>query len=97
MRGRKVRHQLLVLGSRPNELPVNRFGFAIGKRVGTAVVRNTIRRRLRAILRDTPLNPGYDLVLTATEHSATASFQELANAVQWCAQRARLTESTQIS
>ena len=91
MRGRRrVRHQLLTMGIRPNDLPHNRFGFAIGKRVGGAVVRNRVRRRLREILRALPLAPGHDLVLTSGATSATATFQELRTAVDWCARRAGL-------
>lgn len=89
-RGRRARHQLLTLGVRPNGLPHNRIGFAIGKRVGKAVVRNKVRRRLREIMRATSLIPGHDLVLTSVEPSATASFQQLRDAVDWCARRVNL-------
>lgn len=91
--GRRIRHQLLTLGVRPNGLPHNRFGFAIGKRVGTAVVRNKVRRRLREILRATPLTTGHDLVLSSGLPSATASFEQLRSAVTWCAQRAGVLQT----
>ena len=91
--GRRVRHPLLNLGVRPNQLPHNRFGFAIGKRVGTAVVRNRIRRRLRAILRDSALAPGHDIVITAAPQSATAPFQDLRAALHQCVRRANLAQN----
>lgn len=86
--GRRLRHRLLSLGLRPNGLSHNRYGYAIGKRVGTAVVRNRVRRRLRAIVRALPLAPGYDVVLTASDTSAAASFEALRTAVRSCAERA---------
>ncbi len=46
-----------------------RVAFAVGRRVGGAVVRNRIRRRLRAIVREVEplLQPGAYLVSAATE------------------------------
>jgi ribonuclease P protein component len=42
--------------------PTARVAYAIPRRVGTAVQRNRIRRRLRAVLADQPLAPGAHLV-----------------------------------
>ena len=42
--------------------PTARVAYAIPRRVGTAVERNRIRRRLRAVLADQPLAPGAHLV-----------------------------------
>lgn len=91
--GRRVRHPLLVLGFRPNGLPQNRYGFAIGKRVGNAVTRNLVRRRLREIMRALPLAAGYDIVVTARTEAATASFDELRRASAHCARRGGLLMS----
>jgi ribonuclease P protein component len=41
------------------ELERAHVAFAIGRPVGNAVVRNRLRRRLRMIVRDAPLAPGY--------------------------------------
>ena len=56
-------------------------GFAIGRRVGTAVVRNRIRRRLRALARDAApaLAPGTYMV-GADASAAIAPFDELRSA-----------------
>jgi ribonuclease P protein component len=57
-----------------------RFGISTSRRLGGAVVRNRIRRRIRESLRALAprLEPGYDILLVARPASATASQAELA-------------------
>ena len=64
----------------PAEPP--RVAYAIGKQVGGATVRNRVRRRLRAIVRDheLPLGPGAWLIGAAPE-VAKLSYGELKAAV----------------
>jgi ribonuclease P protein component len=91
--GRRIRHHLLVVAFRPNGLPHNRFGFAIGRRVGNAVIRNLVRRRLRAIVRSLSLAGGHDIVVTAAPSSGSASYEELRRAFADCARRGRLLKA----
>lgn len=55
------------------------LGIIVSKRVGSAVVRNKIKRRFREIYRLTRfhLEPNLWLVLIASPKAASASFQEL--------------------
>ncbi|HEY2812949.1 MAG TPA: ribonuclease P protein component [Acidimicrobiales bacterium] len=53
-----------------------RAAFAVGRRVGPAVIRNRIRRRLRAILREIDLAPGAYLVIAGST-AATTPYEEL--------------------
>lgn len=66
-----------------------RFGFIVSKKVGTAVVRNTIRRRLKAICASAlpNLGRGADVVIRALPGAATASFGELDAHVVRCLSR----------
>jgi ribonuclease P protein component len=63
-----------------------RFGFIISKQVGTAVVRNSVRRRLKAVCAEAlPRVPeGTDVVIRALPASATASYAELSADVNRC-------------
>ncbi|MER3481482.1 MAG: ribonuclease P protein component [Meiothermus sp.] len=60
---------------RPGEAEV-RVGIVVSKKVGKAVVRNKVRRRLREILRRMHLPP-CELVVVAQPEAAGASFAEL--------------------
>jgi len=57
-----------------------RVGFTVSKKVGNAVVRNRVRRRLKALvraLRPDSLRADYDYVLIARPAAADRSYQEL--------------------
>lgn len=66
-----------------------RFGFIISKQVGNAVIRNTVRRRLKAVCAEaiTDVPQGTDVVIRALPASAAASFAELKSDVFRCVQR----------
>ncbi len=91
-RRRSWAHPLLVLYAAPNDGGPSRSGFVIGRRVGKAVVRNRVKRRLREALRARypAVVPGVDLVWIARPPSATADFRALDAAVAQLLQRAGL-------
>lgn len=88
--GRRTRDPLLHLAARHNELSYSRVGYAVSRRVGGAVVRNRVKRRLRAIIRELPIRPGYDIVAVPQHPSATASFGELRSVTAGCARRLKV-------
>ena len=69
----------LALYARKNRTQRNRVGITVSKKLGHAVVRNRVRRRLREIYRlnETQFLPGYDIVVVARSRAVEASFQEL--------------------
>jgi ribonuclease P protein component len=80
-KGRIWSNNLLVLRALPNSLPHNRYGFVTSKRLGKAVIRNKVRRRLRELARVQPVHPGWDIVVSARAAAAGATFAELTRAV----------------
>jgi ribonuclease P protein component len=64
------------------DLP-SRVGFVVSKAVGGAVVRNRVKRRLRAIMAGelATLPTGLDLVVRANPASADATFADLTDAL----------------
>lgn len=81
---------MVVLRIRPNGLPNTRFGFAVGKRLGKAVIRNRTKRRLREILRQADIVPGFDVVVIARAPAVSASYGDLKEGLIQVLQRARL-------
>lgn len=69
----------VVISVLPTEQEISRVGFAVGKKVGNAVTRNKIKRRLRAIIQDQSkqIVPGFDLIVGAKRNSVTADFKDL--------------------
>lgn len=75
---------VLLVRYRRNEVGRTRFGISTGKRIGSAVVRNRVRRRLRTILRrlDGQMEAGWDILLVARPPAAQQTQQELEQAVR---------------
>lgn len=90
--GRSWSNRLAVLCAQPNELDHNRYGFAVSRRIGGAVVRNRIKRLFREAtrLRHATIDPGWDLVFIAREPIREASFQKVDDAVVQLLQEASL-------
>jgi ribonuclease P protein component len=86
-------HRLLVLHVAPNDLDRARVGITVSGRVGKAVVRNRVRRRLREALwaRLGTLAAGFDVLVVARPPSAQASWPELNQALDTVLRRAGAT------
>jgi ribonuclease P protein component len=72
----------IVLKALVNGLDSTRFGFVISHRLGKAVVRNRIKRRLREITRQTLVQPGWDVILIARNPAASLDYQGLEKSVK---------------
>ena len=75
---------LLVLRYRRNDLDRTRYGISTGRRTGSAVVRNTIRRRLRRLLVVLAgrVAQGWDVLIIARPPAAAASQAQLGEALE---------------
>ena len=69
----------LVVYCRRNPQGRSRLGVTVSTKVGKAVVRNRVRRRLREIYRLhlTQMKPGYDVVVVARVRAAVTTFAKL--------------------
>jgi len=79
----------------PNEQPLTRYAFAISRRVGNAVTRNRVKRRLREILRLSPLSEGFDIVIVARPAAAETDFQTLKTELTTLLKRAKLLRASE--
>ena len=81
---------LLVLYARRNRSDRNRIGITSGKKLGHAVVRNRVRRRLREVYRlnEAAFQPGWDIVIVARSKAVTADFTALTAAYLSLAKKA---------
>ncbi len=83
-------NSFLVFYARKNRLGINRVGVTVGKKLGHAVVRNRVRRRLREIYRlnESQFTPGWDIVVVARGRCIEADFEKLTNAYLSLAEKA---------
>ena len=91
-----VANGFLVLYVRPNRTEMNRVGITVSKKLGHAVVRNRVRRRLREIYRlnEDLFTPGWDIVVVARSRCIDASFQSLSKAYLALAAKAGILKNT---
>jgi ribonuclease P protein component len=75
--------------------PPTRIGFSVSRRVGGAVVRNQVKRRLREIVRKrlSHVAPGWDIVITARASAAEAEYGALEEDLRETFSRARLWQT----
>jgi ribonuclease P protein component len=68
------------------------LGVSVGKRVGNAVRRNRVRRRIRELVRARlkELQPGWDVVIVVRTPASGAPFLTLKGALDQLVDRARL-------
>jgi len=86
----------LVLYARKNRTGTNRVGVTVSKKLGHAVVRNRIRRRLREVYRlnEEKFLPGWDIVVVARSRAVQADFQNLTAAYLSLAKKAGILRDT---
>ncbi|MFP4097344.1 MAG: ribonuclease P protein component [Alphaproteobacteria bacterium] len=89
--GKKWVSQSLVICIKPNNLDCKRVGFTVSKRIDkSAVGRNRIKRRLRAVAADVLsqyAKNGTDYVIMGRKETATRPYSVMVKDLKWCLKR----------
>ena len=82
-RGDSLANAYLVIYTRKNGTEENRMGITVSGKMGCAVRRNRVRRRLREIYRlnEEKFLPGFDFVVVARTRAMDASYDQLERAL----------------
>ena len=88
-RGKSVASKDLVLYARRGRRGCNRIGITVTTKLGGAVQRNRVRRRIREIYRvnESRFNIGLDIVVVARVRSRYATYAELEKSFFECASK----------
>jgi len=90
--GRSTAGRLMVVYTAPREATTVRIGFSAGKKLGNAVIRNRVRRRLKEMVRKVLpyLQGGRDLVVIARAGAVKATWPELEKEFQQICRRIKV-------
>ncbi len=90
--GQAYTSSLVVLVFLRNGLPHSRFGFVINRRLGGAVQRNKIKRRLKEAtrLQMETMKPGFDLVFIARQPICQVAYRDIEQTVKNLVARGKL-------
>lgn len=77
--GQRIKNSFYNIYIMKNNESISRFGIAVGKKLGNAVYRNKMKRRLRMILTNQKkeFSKGYDYIIIMKEKTKQLSFEEL--------------------
>ena len=88
----------LVLYARKNQTSSNRVGITVSKKLGCAVIRNRVRRRLREVYRlnESRFQTGWDIVVVARSRCIKADFSALTDSYLSLAEKAGILKTEQL-
>ncbi len=93
-KGKSAVNPYVVVYSRRNREQHNRLGYTVSTKLGHAVVRNRVRRRLREIYRlnSRLFKSGYDIIIVARMRCVGAEYRKLEAAVLEACKKLELLE-----
>lgn len=97
--GRKWVSHGLIVQTAPNDAGIKRIGYTVSKRVDkSAVKRNRIKRRLRAVAADVlpqGAKNGQDYILVGRPQTAIRPYEALCEDLRWCLRKMGLEAEKQ--
>ena len=94
-KGKSAASKYVVVYCAKNNSAVNRLGITVSTKLGGAVQRNRIRRRLKEIYRlnEPSLRRGYNIVIVARHGSRDAKWKDLESSVLYLFRKLGLNQS----
>jgi ribonuclease P protein component len=82
--GKVIHHELVVMAYGQNDMDISRATAVASKKIGNAVIRNRVKRRIRACLNDNWLDvkSGWDFIFYSRSKIVDADYQEIDNAIK---------------
>lgn len=74
---KSFRYKDYIIYVEKNETNEYRFGFSVGKKIGKAVVRNKIKRQLRAIVSKKDYQKGFNCIIIVGSNILNKSYKEM--------------------
>ena len=93
--GKCIPADALVIYFKKNKLGINRLGITCTKKIGKAVVRNKVRRRIKESYReieDRLVGATYDIIIVARVKAASSDYKKISSALRYLCNKASLFE-----
>lgn len=92
--GRSYADRRLILYLSKNNYGGTRIGFSVSKKVGKAVIRNKVRRKLKEIsrLNREKIKKGFDVIIIARPVVADCTYREMEKSFIWLLKKSGLLE-----
>ena len=92
--GKWIGSRILGIKSRNNNLAYTRCGIITSKKVGKAVIRNQVKRRIRELVRSYRIKSGYDIIIISRTGIEKATFEEINETLRKLLDNQRLLDNS---